>query len=668
MSGIAGIYNVDGAPVDRALLQRMTDAIAHRGPDGIGRWIEGDVGFGFQNLWVTPESVGEIQPLVHPSEGVVLFDGRLDNRKQLLSLLGEGVPSRDSADPAFVWAAYKRFGDGFAEKLIGDFATTVYDIEKKRLVLARDAIGMRPLYFSRTANTFLVASEIKAILAYPGVVSKPNADMLAAYLLACFGHEREGWTFFDGVSSVLPGQMVVITPNSFLKRIYWDFGNPQPVRFKAFPEYVEAFRDVFGQAVARRLRSAYPVAVSVSGGVDSSSIFCTAETLRRQNAVAAPNVVGISLEPDGPQSDERFFLEEIERQYGTKIHRVALPQQFIVGSLRKVLIDIEAPYLRAALNSDYPFEGRVRDLGARVVLFGQWGDQVVGNRAYLIDLFQSFRLGSFWRALKEVVKWNVGDVGPGWYRREFLGSLVRRHLPRGTRRLLRGTRQRATGDRSWYTADFWKRARRAERIQEFVAPGKTAHQKLLYELVRPMYYVQAMEWTSKMSAVSHCEYAHPFFDRDLISFLLAIPGDVVCANGVPKAILRSAMRGTLPDTIANRRWKAGNTQEFNDAADRALSDFLPLLGPQMMAVQLEYVDARCLFAAVEKSRSSIHADGCKSTWQLLDLFGLELWLQAFFGTKSDILEEKHVEARTSSNDEREQHPNTISAQAALSRA
>src|SRR4029077_13817410 len=125
-------------------------------------------------------------------------------------------------------------------------------------------------------------------------------------------------------------------------------------------------------------------------------------------------------------------------------------------------------------------------------------------------------------------------------------------------------RRRLSGDRSWYAAALWKRARRAEALQRFAPHAKTARGASVYRQVRPMYYAQAMEWANKISAVNQLTPAYPFFDRDLVSFLMAIPGDVPCWNGVPKALLRSAMAGILPPSIAGRRGRAGNQEELND--------------------------------------------------------------------------------------------------------
>ena len=136
MSGIVGIWNLDGSPIDRTVLSQLAAVQGHRNKDGEGTWIDGDVGLLFQNLWVTPESVGEMQPLVHSSESVVLFDGRLDNREELLPLL-RGRVTTESSDAAFVSAVYRKFGEAFPEKLLGDFAIAIYDMRLRKLFLRR---------------------------------------------------------------------------------------------------------------------------------------------------------------------------------------------------------------------------------------------------------------------------------------------------------------------------------------------------------------------------------------------------------------------------------------------------------------------------------------------------------------------------------------------------
>lgn len=637
MSGIVGIWNLDGQPIDRTLLSKLASVQSHRDADGTGVWIDADIGLLFQNLWVTPESVGEIQPFVLGSESVVLFDGRLDNREELLSLL-KGDVSSESSDAAFVAASYRKFGEAFPEKLLGDFAIAIYDIRERKLLLARDGIGVRPIYFARAGNSFLIASECKPILAHPKATNKPNPDMIASYFLACFGHEREGWTFFQDVYNVVPGQLVVVKPDSVVKRIYWDFAEPQPIELRSFQEYSEAFREQFDRAVSRRLRSACPVAVSLSGGLDSSSIFCAGETLRRRGAVNCPDIRGIYADHQGPLADERAFIADIEHQYDVDVRRVPFDSsRFINGSVRDGLRIMEAPYIRSQADFRFPFEQEARRLGARSVLTGHWADQVLANNDYLIDLTRRGSWTSVYRHLREFISY-YPSADPAWFWQGFFHGLARYHIPGAWMPTVRAVRRRLSGNRSWFTSELWKRAQQVETIQRFHPPGRTAHQRSVYERIRPMYDVQALERCDRIGACYQMEYSYPFLDRDLVSFLMAVPGEVICRNGVPKALLRAGLTGTLPSSIVERKWKGETTDEFNSAVDRDLPAYTSFLKENALAIALGYVDEGRLSHAIEGLRSQLYDDGCLSTRNLTDLIGLELWLQAFFGTKLDTID------------------------------
>ena len=294
MSGIVGMWNLDGKPVEPELLARMSATLAHRGLDGEAMWIEGPVGLACQLFRVTPESEKETQPLVDSRGIVLVFDGRLDNREELLASLKDSYQvSSSSPDPAFVLAAYEAFGDRLPERLAGDFSLGLFDPNRQQLLLARDAIGIRPLYYCRTRDAILFASEIKALLAHPEVSTRPNDNVLAQYFI---GRQQEtrGMTFFEGVWSLLPAHTVVCTPQGFVTRRYWDFDASKPIRLGSFAEYADAFREHFERAVRRRLRTMYPVAVSLSGGLDSSSVFCLAETIGRESQGYYPPILGVS--------------------------------------------------------------------------------------------------------------------------------------------------------------------------------------------------------------------------------------------------------------------------------------------------------------------------------------------------------------------------------------
>ncbi len=641
MSGIIGVWNLDGRPVERALLARLSATLAHRGPDGEGLWLEGPVGLACQLLRVTPEAATETQPLVHGSGAVVVFDGRLDNREELLALL-KGAPgiSADSPDPALVLAAYEAFGEKFPERLNGDFALGLFDPHRQQLLLARDALGVRPVYYCRTGETFLFASEIKALLAHPEVSVRANDDALADFLLHNQTQDRLGLgeTCFEGVYSIPPAHMALLTPNEFATRRYWDFDTTRRIRLGSFPEYAQAFRHYFEQAVRRRLRSAYPVATSVSGGLDSSAIFCLAETLRRSNPERYPVNFGISYTcGDWAEADESAFLAEIERSYGVEIERFPLiPMGFFDGA-RDEVWQIEYPLVDEIGASIQALLRTARQHGARVLLTGHWGDQVLFPQGYLIDLFRHLAWGAVKSHLAEYSRW-LTDVDPKFYKRRFFRDLVLYHVPdifRPSLRKLRTLVSRSRRRHPWYTGDFQYRVlRRPSNGSVSNRRFRTVHGRSLYGEATSRYYVQCMEWNNKLASLHGLEIAFPFLDKDMISFLMAIPGDIQTWKGVPKAILREALLGVLPEAISERRWKADFTRVANQGMSLDYNHVLRCFQSDGLAIRSGYLNGDVLRKELSRLRDRIQAPTCEITWSLAELLGLELWLQVFFNEKS----------------------------------
>lgn len=629
MSGILGVWNLDGRPVEETLIGRLARTLAHRGPDGCGVWTRDGVGLACRLLRVTPEAATEVQPIVHPSGSVLVFDGRLDNREELLALLRPCPDVADDApDPALVLAAYDRFGDRLPERLAGDFALGLYDPARARLLLARDAIGVRPLHYARVGDTFLFASEIKAILAHPLVSPAPNDDMLAEYLLGGPGGPQ-GMTCFKGVYDLLPAHMALLSSGGIVVRRYWDFDLSRRVRYGSFEDYAAAFRDHLNRAVRRRIRSAAPVAVSVSGGLDSSSIFCLAETLRRSASFRHPAIQGLSyLSPEGTPSDEREFLVAIERDYRLAIERIPLGRPSLLDGAREEVWHIEAPFLDSQWNDSVRFFQTARGLGSRVILTGHWADQVLFDQAYLIDLVRRLAWGDIRRHLREYVLW-MTDTDPVHFRRRFLLDLVKSFVPERLHPVLRRLRGHG-GDRHWFTPSFRRGVRRRAFGQPSVPRASTtAHARSLYQQLRSGHQVMCMEWENKVAARHGMEIAFPFLDRDLVSFLMSIPGNMQTRNGVPKALLREAMRGILPDVIVQRRWKADFTHLVNEGLKRDYERVAAFLQDKPLAVRKGYLREEVLQTELARLKGLVGGPTCETAWILTDLLGFELWLQLF---------------------------------------
>ncbi|MBI4588186.1 MAG: hypothetical protein HY725_05065 [Candidatus Rokubacteria bacterium] len=634
MSGIVGIWNLDGRPVDTDLLADLSATLAHRGPDGEGAWVHGPVGLACRLLRITPEAATETQPLVHPSGAVLVFDGRLDNRQELLARLAasSGIHPA-SPDPALVLAAYEAFGDRFPERLTGDFALGLFDPARQQLLLARDAIGVRPLYHCRIGPAFLFASETKALLAHPLAPRRPNDDHLAQYLLGGSTGDGEGLTFLEGVSSLRPAHLAIVTPRGVATGRYWDFDLSRQTRLGSFDEYAEAFRHHFERAVSRRLRSAHPVAVSVSGGLDSSSIFCLAETLRQRSPDRYPSLLGVSYTPpDGSPADEAAFVTDIEREYGVAIERVPMTLGFLNRS-REAVWHAEIPVMDEQWNTTQASLTTVNRLGARVILTGHWADQMLFDQAYLVDLFRRLAWGEVRGHLMEYARWHA-DVSPGNFRRRFALDLVKYSVPGPLVPFLR--RLRPGPDRPWYAERLRRRAggRRSKQTDVGMASA-TAHARSLYEQATSSYHVLCMEWDNKVAAMHGLDMAFPFLDRDLLVFLMEIPGEIQTWQGVPKAILREAMRGVLPEAIRERRWKADFTHRVNEGMARDFPRLVRCLESDGTAVKLGYLRKGALKSELERLRDRIRGPDSEISWSLSDLLALELWLQVFFEEDGD---------------------------------
>ena len=325
MSGICGIINTDGAPVLERELEAMAHAAVHRGPDGIGYWVSGRVGFARLALEITPESAGEFRPCVDEEAGLLLCaDLRLDNRQELIELMGKkgqelkAVPT----DSELVMAAYRVWGLRCAEHLLGDFAFAIWDDGRQRVYAARDVMGMRALYYRIEPRRVLFATEVKQILAASGVPVRMHEQAVGAHLAGIFAPLE--WSFYEGIDQLAPGTALTVERGSRHLWRYWDIDPNLRIRYADERQYEEHFLELFKQAVGCRLRSAKPVGISLSGGVDSGSVASTAGWLYQEGQ--------LQYKPDFraycwafeqlPQCDERGISNLITQRYHIPVTEV----------------------------------------------------------------------------------------------------------------------------------------------------------------------------------------------------------------------------------------------------------------------------------------------------------------------------------------------------------
>ncbi len=637
MSGIVGLWNLNREPVEEKLLRRLSAPLAHRGPDGEGLWLQGPVGLACQLMRVTPESRAEVQPLVHPN-GVVIFDGRLDNREELVRRLSDapGV-SAASPDPDLILAAYLAWGENFPERLYGDFALAVFDPHRQKLVLVRDAVGIKPLYYCRQGDTFIFASEIKAILAHPRITALPDDHMLAHLFLDPPGAHAEQ-TFFKNISTLPPAHKVVITPRGLTVQQYWDFDPSRQIRLRSYQEYVEAFQDLFGKAVRHRLRSLSPVAVAVSGGLDSSSILCFSQTLR-QREPGFPQVSGISfVGAPGSLADEEEYLQAIESEYGIKITRVPMMLQGFLDSCPTQVRQTEAPMPTAQWNSWIDLFAVAREQGARVLLLGVYGDQVMFEPGYLLDLATGIKWGALYRHLQEFPQWCT-DTDPKYFRQRFIVDLIKYLFPPRLWNIAKKLKNRlaiAPRTRLWSSDKLLREIARKEPARnENNRHFANNYAKYMYTRIRSRYDVWGMEWLDKLTSLYGFNAACPFMDRDLVAFMMAIPGEIQNLGGVPRAVLRSAMDQVLPPKIAGRRYKGDYAAMENEAVRLDFHKIMQYIHSDNLTVKQGYLNQQAFQKELPTLRDKIRGNTCAVACSIEELLGMEIWLKIFVEKQYD---------------------------------
>jgi len=630
MSGIAGIFHLDGRPADAVLLRRMTDVISRRGPDGVGYWAQGPVAFGHRMLHTTPESLLENQPLTDETGNFCLtLDGRVDNREEIRrALQSRRIRLRDETDAELILRAYQCWGEECSAKIIGDFAFAIWDGLNRQLFCARDALGVRPFYYYKADGFLAFASDPTSIFTLPEVTQRLRPDGLVDYLVNNFRDTEP--TEFHQLYRLRPAHALVVNEKSSRLRQYWDVDPNRDLPYWRPEEYAEAFLEVFSTAVKARLRTTGNVGILLSGGLDSSSILCLIEDLRNRGKVNA-GVRPYSALFDGQPYDERQFLRSIQELWGTEIGfshpSPPAPLWALPEACRRNAQPLCLPlaYIPQKLLDSAASEG------TRVVLAGLGGDDFmdapVGLAAeflasghplkawdYTIALAKFHSVSVLRAARSALIRPFISKLLPDCLRRAYRAT----HRPRTFAWLLPGPAQEALErlrSTPWYL-----------RGRKFRTPGR----RTTYDAIHTGHRVQVLEyWDRLATAAGGIEIRQPFCDRRVVEFAAAIPDEMLGLDGRPKGLMRAALGSRLPSLIQWRNTKAdfaGLINErliFNDASDAE-----KLLRNSSLA-QLGLVDQHQACRAYRTYRDRYidrlaRKEAVDTVWELISLEG---WLR-----------------------------------------
>lgn len=633
MSGIAGRIDLRGRKLDQEMLGRMAALIAYRGPDGKSTWVNGSVSICHRHFHTTPESIHERQPQMDPTGQVCLvLDGRIDNREELKTALEpDGARLRSPSDAELVLRAYLRWGDDFAVRILGDYALAIWDARNRRLLLARDILGLKPLYYYVDAEKILWCSEIRPLFADPSVPKEPNEGMVGEFLADSITSLSE--TLYQGVFRVLPAHIVVFDIDRpelgpRMKR-YWPHHLPATVGCGTDGEYAERLREILQEAVRCRLRSLGPVGIELSGGLDSSFVACLASDAIRQGSVAVGGVEAFSLVFPGSSCDESCFLDAVVARCGMPSNRICPPPQDLSWHRAQVVRDWLPP--------DYPNGSMARplracavDKGFRVLLTGLGGDEwFQGSRHYYADLLRTCRIASLLRRARADPA--VPTLLP-WPSNPLLVWAIGPLLPHPLKRIIRAVQgQRRTP--AWLPAPFARRIALRDRQDAGGSVGRfsSCAQADQFRLLCSGIYQWQIESIDRSASAAGIELRHPFHDRRIIEFSLALPEEQKWRAGLARFVLREAMRGIVPEMIRQRIGKA----EFSEIVVGALraAGGKPFFDSLTIATVgwVDPVQVARMYQDTVRRAADRTGPFFANLWPLWRILATELWFDVVFG-------------------------------------
>jgi asparagine synthase (glutamine-hydrolysing) len=546
MSVQFGRWGFDGAPPDADYLAKVRKLISPYGPDGGGSYSASGIGVLCYAFHTNKESRSEAQPLVSASGTVLTWDGRLDNRDELLSAL-DGVVSNGCADVSIASAAFTRWGTSCFAKMIGDWTLSIWDANNRALILAKDPIGTRHLYYAAGPDGVTWSTILDPLVLFAPRHLALDEEYIAGWLSM---FPATHLTPYAGVCSVPPSSFVRVTPTSRATHKYWDLDPGKRISHRSDAQYEEHFRFVFGQSVKRRLRSDAPVLAELSGGMDSSSIVCMADDILARGEAETPRLDTVSYFDDAePNWNERPYFTKVEERRGRAGHHIdvgtleSLPVAFEDGRFLPTPAAVAGTTERAKHFADW-----MRMQPARVLLSGVGGDEVLGGVPTPLPELEDLLASLQFRALvRQLEAWALAKRRP-WV--HLLLEATARFLPPTFAKTPR-RKQPAP----WLDRGFVRRNRAAlrgyERRLRVLGPRPSFQDNLAT--------LDGLRRQLGCAATNPCaiyETRYPYLDRDLLEFLFAIPREQLVRPGQRRSLMRRALRGIVPPEVLERKRKA----------------------------------------------------------------------------------------------------------------
>jgi len=605
MSGFVGILNLDGAPVDRALLEGLTRSLAFRGPDAQEVLCQGPIGFGHTLLQIAGGVELQKQPAQLDGRLWIVADARIDAREELIGKLkaksqAAGALSLSSPDAELLLHAYDVWGEACAEHLLGDFSFAIWDAPRKRLFAARDHFGMKMFYYARTGKFFLFSNTLDCLRLHPEISDRLNELAIADFLMF-ESNQDMGTTTFADILRLPPAHCLLCTPECVLIRRFWKLPEVSPLYFKHRQECIDQFKEIFDSAVSDRMPGKN-AALLLSGGLDSPTVAISARRVADRRGFE-PELKGFTL------FHEKLIPHQEQHFAGLVGQALKIPIEYLPLDDSRLFDNYDDPHYRTPEPMHYAMgfgkQNPIQVMSgfSRTSLTGFGGDPALAS--FLLAHFRRlYKARQFGRMFGDTARFLASD-----------GRLSRLYFWKRIRRLIPSAGNAAAPP--WLNPDMVKRLDLKDRWQAIegqACPNQSARPEG-YEAMASTYWTINFQSFDAGETGFANEVCHPFFDLRAVKFLLALP---VLPWSSDKEILRSAARGILPDAVRLRRKSPLITDPIAALLQRPESSWVDHFEP--VSELLEYVYVKEI-PKVFQMGSAIDALVC------LRPLSLNFWLQ-----------------------------------------
>jgi asparagine synthase (glutamine-hydrolysing) len=611
MCGIAGELRLDGSASNGATTKTMCDAQLHRGPDDAGYYTGGPVSLGIRRLSIIDLRKG-LYPLIN-EQGTIrfVFNGEIygfDVLRKELEELGHRFGSNTDAET--VVHGYEEWGTNCLDRLNGMFAFALWDEPKQLLWVARDHFGIKPLYYYKSQNFFVFASEIKPLLRHPDLAWRPNEQLINQYLKSGLTADGTEATFFEGIKQLAPAHHLIIHANgNFAREKHWEPRVSGKLNGNAITEEIDQTRRLFLDGIALHLVSDVPVGTCLSGGIDSSSVVCSIKKIHPHGAVSTGRrIKAFSAVFPGDEVDELQYSKIVCDVTGAEQNLVTPTAEEFWKDLPTLVECQEEPFISTSIYAQWRVMKLAKERGVTVMLDGQGGDELLAGYqpyyfSYLLNLASRRK---FAKTLVEGVRSHdlTSSILKSYIRGLVLGSVIRL-------RLLIQRRLTNSGQPDSPLLAYAARASIGDLAARLEMDIKTTSLPAL------------LRYEDKNSMWHSIEARVPFLHRPFFEYVSSLPLDRKLRDGWTKYIFRRAMSGILPEQIRLRRSKIGFEtperrwfQELHGKLNTFFSD------PELAVSK--YVDMGHLRRLVNKSK--LTNDEARFIWRTLNV---ELWHRKF---------------------------------------